>query len=166
MAARLDVRVFDQKETADEGRTVCMLIPAGFTTLFPYVVAEKARAYLDFMANAFGAEIMGIHASPDGVVINAHVRFGDTTIMVSDSRGQRQPTQGQFYLYVEDAHTSMARALAAGCTQKSPVRDQPFGDRQGGASDPWGNSWWLSQRLIEGPYGTGMASSQNTGREG
>ena len=28
----------------------------------------------------------------------------------------------------------------------------PYGDRQGGIKDPCGNIWWLSQRLIPGPY--------------
>jgi PhnB protein len=28
----------------------------------------------------------------------------------------------------------------------------PYNDRQGGVADPSGNIWWLSQRLVPGPY--------------
>lgn len=32
------------------------------------------------------------------------------------------------------------------------VADMPYGDRQGGIRDPHGNVWWVSQRLVHGPY--------------
>ena len=32
------------------------------------------------------------------------------------------------------------------------VSDMPYGDRQGGVKDPFGNIWWISQRLVDGPY--------------
>jgi PhnB protein len=56
------------------------------------------------------------------------------------------------YLYVDDAHAAMATALAAGATCIMEVADMPYDDRQGGIRDPWGNIWWLSQRLVAGPY--------------
>jgi uncharacterized glyoxalase superfamily protein PhnB len=86
------------------------------------------------------------------VVRNAQVRFGDTTIMVSDAVDWREPTRGTYYLYVEDADAAMARALAAGGKPFGAVRDQAYGDRQGGVEDPGGNIWWLSQRLQAGGY--------------
>jgi PhnB protein len=32
------------------------------------------------------------------------------------------------------------------------VADMPYGDRQGGVRDAWGNLWWISQRLVDAPY--------------
>jgi uncharacterized glyoxalase superfamily protein PhnB len=129
-----------------------MHIPPGFTTLFPYIFAKDAKPYLDFLADGLGGEILGVHSSPDGVVRNAHVRFGDTTIMVSEAVEGVEPSRGTFYLYVEDADAAMAQAVAAGGKQRGPVADMPYGDRQGGVVDPSGNTWWLSQRLAAGPY--------------
>ena len=129
-----------------------MHIPPGFTTLFPYIFATDARAYLDFLADGLGGEILGVHSSPDGVVRNAHVRFGDTTIMVSEAVAGMEPSRGTFYLYVGDADAAMARAVSAGGKQRGVVADMPYGDRQGGVVDPSGNIWWLSQRLAAGPY--------------
>lgn len=60
-----------------------MYIPPGITTRFLYIFATDARSYLDFLVDGLGGEVVGVHASPDGVVPNAHVRFGDTTIMIA-----------------------------------------------------------------------------------
>jgi uncharacterized glyoxalase superfamily protein PhnB len=127
-------------------------IPPGFTTVFPYIFATDARNYLTFLVQGLGGETLHVLASPDGTVRNAHVRFGDTTIMVSEARDGFQPSLGTYYLYVEDADAAMARAVAAGGRSLGPVADMPYNDRQGGVVDPSGNFWWLSQRLIPGPY--------------
>lgn len=126
--------------------------PPGFTTLFPYMMVDDARAYLDFLHDGLGGDVVAVHDAPDGGVANAMVRFGDTTIMLSDAREAWPATTGTYYLYVDDADAAMARALSAGGDEIMPVADHPFGDRQGGVRDPRGNIWWLSQRLSEGPY--------------
>jgi PhnB protein len=46
----------------------------------------------------------------------------------------------------------MRRALAAGAAKIMDVADMPYDDRQGGVKDPYGNLWWLSERLVDGPY--------------
>ncbi|MHA3792060.1 LuxR C-terminal-related transcriptional regulator [Sphingomonas sp. YL-JM2C] len=127
-------------------------VPPGFTRLFPYIFAENARDYLAFLEEALGGELIDIHTAPDDIVLNAHVRFGDTTIMVSEARNGQPATQATFYLYVADADAAMAGAIAAGGTEVSPVAFRPYGERQGGLGDPSGNIWWLSQRLAPGGY--------------
>jgi len=127
-------------------------IPPGFTRVFPYIFATDARTYLTFLVQGLGGEVLDVLASSEGVVRNAHVRFGDTTIMVSEARGTFEPSRGTYYLYVEDADASMARAVAAGGRSLGPVANMPYNDRQGGVADPSGNIWWLSQRLVPGPY--------------
>jgi uncharacterized glyoxalase superfamily protein PhnB/DNA-binding CsgD family transcriptional regulator len=127
-------------------------IPPGFTRVFPYIFADNARAYLDFLADGLGGEIVDVHAAPDGAIRNAHIRFGDTTIMVSEAGAGQPASSGTLYLYVADADLAMARALAAGGAEVSPVGFRPYGERQGGVRDPSGNVWWLSQRLAPGSY--------------
>jgi len=127
-------------------------IPPGFTRVFPYIFVGNAGAYLDFLANGLGGEIIDVHAAPDGAIRNAHIRFGDTTIMVSEAGAGQPASSATLYLYVADADLAMARALAAGGAEVSPVGFRPYGERQGGVRDPSGNVWWLSQRLAPGPY--------------
>lgn len=130
-----------------------MLKPPGFTTVFPYIFATEPDAYLRFLEDGLGGVIRTVHRTPDGGVANAHIVFGDTTIMVSDAAGWSPgATQATYYLYVEDADAAVARALAAGGELFGKVTDQPYGDRQGGVRDPSGNVWWISQRLDTGGY--------------
>lgn len=129
-----------------------MHIPPGFTAVFPYIFATDAHKYLAFLSQGLGGEIISVETSPEGAVRNAHVRFGDTTLMVSEARGTFEPSRGTYYLYVEDADAAMARAVAAGGRSLGPVGNRPYNDRQGGVEDPSGNIWWLSQRLVPGPY--------------
>ena len=129
-----------------------MHIPPGFTQLFPYIFAENAKSYLTFLADGLGGEVVSAHEHPPGMLANGHVRFGDTTIMVSEATDANPQTRGTYYLYVADADVAMARGIAAGGVEIGPVRDQWYGDRQGGLRDPWSNIWWLSQRLAAGGY--------------
>jgi uncharacterized glyoxalase superfamily protein PhnB len=129
-----------------------MHVPPGFTQLFPYIFAENAKSYLAFLADGLGGEVVSAHEQPPGRLANAHVRFGDTTIMVSEATDANPQTRGTYYLYVADADAAMGRGIAAGGVEIGAVRDQPYGDRQGGLRDPWSNIWWLSQRLVAGGY--------------
>jgi PhnB protein len=130
-----------------------MYIPPGFGTLFPYLLVSDAVGFVAFLKSAFAATELGRTTMSADRIANARIRIGTTSFMVGEAEGRAYPPMPTaFYLYVEDAHASMARAIAAGARQESPVGDMPYGDRQGGVRDPFGNIWWISQRLIHEPY--------------
>jgi PhnB protein len=129
-----------------------MRVPPGYTTLFPYIFARQARTYLDFLRDGLGGVIVDVLERADGTLANAQLRFGDTTLMVSEASADWPATRGTYYLYVDDAEAALARAVAGGAEVIMPVADMPYGDRQGGAKDSQGNVWWLSQHLRDGPY--------------
>lgn len=124
-----------------------MTIPTGFTTFFPYIFADGADAYLAFLVDGLGGVVTHITRGPGERLANGQVRFGETTVMVSEATPAYPATRASYYLYVDDADAAMARAVAAGGTQHMAVVDQTYGDRQGGLTDPQGNMWWISQRL-------------------
>ena len=128
-----------------------MHVPPGFTQVFPYIFAADAAKYLTFLSDGLGGVIDSVHTGPDGKVANAQVRFGDTTIMVSEANAQLGPMKATYYIYVENADVAMAGAVKAGGVQRGQIADMPYGDRQGGVVDPAGNIWWISQRLSAGP---------------
>jgi PhnB protein len=72
--------------------------------------------------------------------------------MVSEASEKYPPMPASYYLYVENTDATMAQALAHGATLEMAVADMPYGDRQGGVRDTHGNIWWVSQRLVDGPY--------------
>jgi hypothetical protein len=73
-----------------------MYILEGFGTVFPYIFASDAAAYLTFLERAFGAEVVGRTEAPDGTVANARVRIGTTAFMVSEAGGRVQAQQRRF----------------------------------------------------------------------
>lgn len=85
-------------------------------------------------------------------IANAQVRLGTSTVMVSEGTPAFPAMRASNYFCVEDADAAMSRAVAAGATVIMDVADMPYQDRQGGVRDPCGNLWWISQRLVDGPY--------------
>ena len=128
-----------------------MYIPPGFGTVAPYVFADDAGRLVSFLVEGLGGTEI-CRTMRGGSIANCQVAIGTTTLMVSEASEQFPPSRSSFYLYVENADESMQRALDAGAGLVMAVADMPYDDRQGGVSDPSGNLWWISQRLIEEPY--------------
>ncbi len=128
-----------------------MHIPPGFNTVTPYFFVSRAADFLTFLVQGLGGREIGRHMNGDRIA-NAQVQLGTSTVMVSEASAAFPAMPGSYYLFVESADEAMAKAVAAGAAQISAVADMPYGDRQGGIRDPHGNLWWLSQRLLPGPY--------------
>jgi PhnB protein len=131
-----------------------MYVPPGYGTMFPYLFVRDASRYLDFLKNAFGAEELGRTETPDGTIANARFRLGTTSFMVSEAGERIAPSSSSFYLYVENADSAFERALSHGAQKISEPADMAYGDRQAGVTDPSGNIWWISQRVVHEPYDT------------
>ncbi len=128
-----------------------MRIPPGFNTVTPYLFVDDAPAFIEFLVNGLGGVEISRHRNGDRIA-NAQIRLGTSTVMVSEASTEYPAMPGSYYLYVETADTAMDQALSAGATQIMAVADMPYGDRQGGVKDRHGNLWWISQRLVDGPY--------------
>lgn len=128
-----------------------MRLPPGFHALTPYLVVDDAPRLLRFLVEGLGGEEVLRHLD-GGRVAHAQVRIADSMVMLGDATPEWPARPVNLYLFVDDADAAMARALAAGGRSVMPVGDKPYGDRQGGVEDPCGNLWWLSQRLVDGPY--------------
>lgn len=129
-----------------------MVTPPGFHTVTPYCFLERAEAFVDFLVQGLGGRESMRTLRPDGKVANAQVVLGTSTVMVSEATAAYPPMPAAYDLYVEDAQVALDRALAHGATLVMPVQDMPYDDRQGGVRDAHGNLWWISQRLVDGPY--------------
>jgi PhnB protein len=112
-----------------------------------YMHPLRAQPMIQFLKRAFGAEEMETHASPDGVIHHAMMRFGDTYIEMGEANGPYQPMESMFYVYVPDCGAAYRRALAAGATSKQEPTDQPYGDRNAAVTDPFGNIWYVATHV-------------------
>ena len=124
-------------------------IPADMHSLTPHLVCDGAAAAIDFYKAAFGAVEGGRLPTPDGKLMHAMVRIGDSALMLVDEMPQwgalgPKSLKGSpvtIHLYVEDADATMAQAQKAGAKVTMPVDDAFWGDRYGQLEDPFGHRW-------------------------
>jgi PhnB protein len=121
--------------------------PKGFHTVTPYLVVEGAARLIDFLEEAFDAELVERMPAPGDRIGHAEVRIGDSVVMLGDAHGEHKPMQMMLYVYVDDVDVSYQRALTAGASAVQPVADQFYGDRSGGVQDPFGNIWWIATHI-------------------
>jgi PhnB protein len=130
-------------------------IPAGMHSVTPHLTCAGAADAIDFYKRAFGAEELTRMPGPNGKLVHASVRIGDSIVMLADEfpeMGGRGPKalQGSpvtIHLYVEDVDALAARAVAAGATMTMPVADRFWGDRYGQLEDPFGHRWSVATRV-------------------
>jgi uncharacterized glyoxalase superfamily protein PhnB len=137
------IGVYEQPGLATRERTVSP-VPEHLHTVTPRLVLPDAIAAIDFYGEAFGAEEIGErHLAPDGALVHAELRVGDSVVMLTQGDGFRS----LLCTYWPDVDAAWARALAAGAHVVYPLADQFYGERGGRIEDPFGQQWMLSARL-------------------
>ncbi len=126
-------------------------IPDGYHTLTPYLTVRDAMKAIEFYKRAFGAEDRGAMKGPDGKVMHAELKIGDSIVMLADEFpefGAHGPgpngTSMGLHIYVDNVDASFERAVQAGAKIEMPVAEQFWGDRYGKLRDPFGHSWSIA----------------------
>jgi PhnB protein len=121
----------------------------------PYLYVRNAAGAIEFYKNVFGAtEIMRM-PGPDGRIMHAELRLGDSVVMLADENphmGIMSPqTVGGFsagmMLYVPNVDAVVQKAVENGAKALRPVKDQFYGDRSGSILDPFGHMWTVSTHV-------------------
>jgi len=119
----------------------------GGQNLVPYLHPVGAPKMIDFLKQAFAAEEIAVHRSPEGVVRHASIRVGTSQIEMGEAHGQWQPAPSVFMMYVDDVDAWFARATKAhGVTVKDQLKLQPYGARVGSIKDPFDNVWYIASQ--------------------
>jgi len=131
-------------------------VPEGYHTVTPQLVLDDAAQAIDWYKKALGAEEMGRAVGPDGKIMHAELRIGDSRIMLNDPMmGAKGPkamggSPASLWIYVEDADALFNRAVAAGGQvyggPMGAMQDQFWGDRCGTFTDPHGYAWTIATR--------------------
>jgi PhnB protein len=128
-------------------------VPEGHHTITPQLTLDNAARTIEWYKKALGAEELGRHLGPDGKVMHAELRIGDSRIMVNDVMMGKGPkgyggSPASLWIYVEDCDALFNRAVAAGAKVASgpmgQVQDQFWGDRSGTIVDPEGYQWTIA----------------------
>jgi PhnB protein len=132
-------------------------VPEGFHTVTPVLTLDDAKQAIDWYKKAFGAEQHGeVEVGPDGKVMHAELKIGDSLIMLHDAMGNAKDAKAMggsplsLWLFVKDCDTVFNRAIKAGArVNEGPMgqmADQFWGDRAGVLTDPHGYSWTIATR--------------------
>lgn len=130
-------------------------VPTGFHTLTPHLIVRDADKALEFYKNALGAEVLGVARMPDGKVLHASLRIGDSMLMLNEEfpeYGGLSPlsvggTGVTIHIYLENVDQAFNRVVDAGAKVTMPLMDQFWGDRYGMVTDPFGHKWSLATHI-------------------
>lgn len=123
--------------------------PAGHPDISVYMMALDAQGVMDFAADVFGAREVMTMKRPDGGIMHAEFRIGDSVVMLSQGTDQYQAFPVWLHVYVPDVEATYRKALARGAesVMEPTMRDDPDDhDRRGAFKDPAGNTWWVATK--------------------
>ena len=131
-------------------------IPDGHHTVTAQLTLDNTAKAIDWYKKAFGAEETSRAVGPDGKILHAEVRIGNSPIMLNDAMMGAKSSQAfggspaSFWIYVEDCDALYKRALGAGAQPAGgpmgQMQDQFWGDRCGTVTDPEGFKWTIATR--------------------
>jgi PhnB protein len=129
-------------------------VPEGLHTVTPQLTLENTAEAIDWYKKALAAEEVARAVGPDGKIMHAEVRIGDSRIMLNDEMGGGKGPKAfggspaSLWVYVEDCDALFNRAVAAGArVAEGPMgkmSDQFWGDRCGTFNDPHGYRWTIA----------------------
>ncbi|HUE00349.1 MAG TPA: hypothetical protein VMR62_12315 [Bryobacteraceae bacterium] len=127
-------------------------VPEGVRDLTIYLHPVGAAQFIAFLKEVFAAAEFVRYDAPDGTVMHAKMRIGDSIIALGDARRHTSGVELQqmpsgMYLYVPDADAVYRRAMAAGAVSLFEPADQPYGDRLAGVQDAWENRWYIATHM-------------------
>lgn len=130
-------------------------IPEGTHTLTPHLIVQGGAKAIEFYRNALGAEEVMRMAAPDGKIMHAELKIGDSQLYICDEFpewGARSPqsiggTPVSVHVYTENVDSLFKRATDAGAQPQMPPTDMFWGDRYAKILDPFGHSWGLATHV-------------------
>ncbi|MDG4666264.1 VOC family protein [Mycobacterium sp. 236(2023)] len=131
-------------------------IPAGYTSLTPFLCVAGASAAIDFYTEVFGATLVEKMDGPDGTIAHAELDFGNGRLQLgdpADAYGIAAPAPNADVVtyslahYCPDVDGVVTRAEKAGATIREAPQDFATGDRFASIRDPFGVRWTVMTRV-------------------
>ena len=138
-------------------------VPAGFRTITPFIIHDKAPELVDFMKSTLGAAELKRNTAGEAYGFYSEVRIGDSVIMIGGGTAARWGNlPGAFHVYVEDCDAAYRRALEAGASTlmgaTGEPANRPYGERSAFVEDAFGNYWYIATRLASAPAAEGLGT--------
>lgn len=120
--------------------------PEGYATVNPFIITSDADELARFVIEVFAGEerAEARTVDEDGLLLQAEVRVGTTTIMFAERKPDWPFTPSLLQVYVDDLDAVLERALARGARLITKPTDF-FGTRFARVQDASANLWWIWQ---------------------
>jgi len=125
--------------------------PEIYHTITPYLVVKDVDGLMEFLERVFDAERREYMTKPEGGVMHAELKIGDSILMMGEPDEESEVLPALLYLYVEDVDGIYRKALDAGAVSIRAPEDQFYGDRTAAVKDAHGNQWWLATHVEDVP---------------
>src|SRR5208337_666869 len=133
--------------------------PEGYHSVTPYLFIKGAASAIEFYKNVFGATELMRMPGPNGQIMHAELRIGDSIVMLSDENPQMGALSPQsiggtasgLNVYIANVDGVTQKAIDAGAKLVRPVKDQFYGDRSGTIIDPFGHMWSVATHVEDVP---------------
>ena len=131
-------------------------VSAGFRTITPFIIHDRAPELVDFIKSTFRAEELKRNTAGEAYGFYSEVRIGDSVIMIGGGTAARRGNlPGALHVYVEDCDAVYQRALDSGAVTLMGAigepTDRPYGERSAFVQDAFGNYWYIATRLASSP---------------
>ena len=73
-------------------------VPAGYHTVTPQLTLDNAAQAIDWYKKALGAEEVSRSVGPDGKIMHAEIKIGDSRVMVNDVMGGGKGPRARHFL--------------------------------------------------------------------
>ena len=129
-------------------------IPEGYHSISPSLTCKNAARAIEFYKSVFGATEVMRMPGPEGKIMHAELKIGDSIIFINDEfPGMAEaPAPGVtpslfMFLYTEDVDSVYNRAVSMGSMVVMPLENMFWGDRYGKVTDPFGHQWGIAQHV-------------------
>jgi uncharacterized glyoxalase superfamily protein PhnB len=122
-------------------------IPEGCHAITPYLLVPDVARLIEFLKQAFDGIERARISRPDGTVLHAQVRIGDSLLMIGEPQSPWKPRPSMLYLYVPDVDATYKRAIAASAKSVVEPVNMFYGDRHACVKDVAENDWWIATHI-------------------
>jgi uncharacterized glyoxalase superfamily protein PhnB len=124
---------------------------------FVRLVVRNADAAIGFVQDALAGTLVERFAETDGRVVHSRLSLGSLDVSIVEEVPEwgwlAPPSLGGspvlVHLGFDDCDAVADRMVALGAEVVIPIKDRPYGKREGRLCDPFGQLWVLSQELAE-----------------
>jgi Uncharacterized protein conserved in bacteria len=117
------------------------------STVSPYLMVGSVESEMEFLVKVFNATITNDDNRNNGFIQHGEVQIGNSTVMMGRASKDWPAREGMNFVYVNNADAVYELALQNGASSIMPPDNRPYGIREAGFTDQYGNQWWVAHKL-------------------